>query len=132
MVRLTIPNVAARHSLAAALFVLLSMFSIPYACWGEQYLLDLPPGENRPHPPGLPMSFIHSTVIPFFYRAARDEEFNRKWQQHRNWSEYRNLIRSPLDPESELDYMLRTFLDRLHARAGPGGDQCWCFVESHC
>ena len=45
----------------------------------------------------------------FYRRWSPDPRMMRKWDRHNRWSEYENQFRSPNNPESALDYMLRTF-----------------------
>ncbi len=46
---------------------------------------------------------------PSYYRIAPNPYTYWKWSQENRYSDYQWLMRSPLDPETDLDYMLRTF-----------------------
>ncbi len=46
---------------------------------------------------------------PYFYYFAPRPEVVRKWDNYNRWLQHDYLLRSPYNPESTLDYMLRTF-----------------------
>jgi hypothetical protein len=45
----------------------------------------------------------------YYRRWSPSPGMIRKWDRHNRWSDYENLHRSPNNPESSLDYMMRTF-----------------------
>ncbi len=55
------------------------------------------PVQRRPASPSL------------YYRMTPRPNQLRKWAVHRKWLERQQWNRSPLNPESTLDYMMRTF-----------------------
>lgn len=57
-----------------------------------------PPPVRQANPP-----------TPFYFRTTPDPY--QMWRLDRNnrWQDYQNRLRSPLNPESDLSYMLRTF-----------------------
>jgi len=50
-----------------------------------------------------------TAVKPFSFRIAPDPQVYEKWNRYNRWLDYQQLQRSPLNPESDLDYMFRTF-----------------------
>jgi hypothetical protein len=69
----------------------------PYS-YPQYYYYNAPPGPR----PRLPFN-------PYYYYFFPDPKAAERWRRHRQWLEYQNQFRSPLNPESTLDYMLRTF-----------------------
>lgn len=63
-----------------------------------------PPGYVSPPPVRQ-----NTPPSPYYFRATPDPY--QMWRLDRNnrWQDYQNRLRSPLDPESDLSYMLRTF-----------------------
>jgi hypothetical protein len=53
-------------------------------------------GMARAAPPATP---YRATAPSFYY----------KWEDHKRWLDWDQTIRSPLNPESDLDYMMRSF-----------------------
>jgi hypothetical protein len=62
------------------------------------YYYNAPPGPQARMP-----------YNPYYYYFFPDPTTVERWRRHRLWLEYQNRFRSPLNPESTLDYMLRTF-----------------------
>jgi hypothetical protein len=46
---------------------------------------------------------------PSYYRVAPNPYTYWRWSQQNRYSDYQKLLRSPLNKESDLDYMLRTY-----------------------
>ncbi len=46
---------------------------------------------------------------PYFYYFVPRPEVARKWDRQQRWLQQDYLLRSPLNPETSLEYMLRTF-----------------------
>lgn len=44
-----------------------------------------------------------------FYFLTPDPQLYSKWSRHNRILDFHNLNRSPLNPESDLEYMMRTF-----------------------
>jgi hypothetical protein len=70
------------------------------------------------YPPSTPPPYYYNPYVvpqgplplpPFYYRVAPNPYTFRKWNRENRYSDYQWLLRSPLDRESDLDYMLRTF-----------------------
>jgi hypothetical protein len=70
------------------------------------------------YPPPSPSPYYYNSysvpqgplpLPPFYYRIAPNPYTFRKWNRENRYSDYQQLLRSPLDPESDLSYMLRTF-----------------------
>jgi hypothetical protein len=69
---------------------------------------------SMPPPPYYPNQYVVPQggpipLPPSYYRVAPNPYTFWKWSQQNRYSDYQNLLRSPLDPESDLDYMLRTY-----------------------
>jgi hypothetical protein len=60
----------------------------PYGYYPGGAMVRVAPRGPLPYP-----------ASPFFY----------KWEDHKRWLEWDQTIRSPLNPESDLDYMMRSF-----------------------
>lgn len=43
------------------------------------------------------------------YRLNQPSSMEKQWRDYRDFLEHRNLMRSPNNPESDLEYMLREF-----------------------
>jgi hypothetical protein len=94
--------------LVGALFAV----SVPSHCMGQYY----GPGYYYP-PSGPPPTYYNPYVVPqgpvplppFYYRVAPNPYTFRMWDRQNRFSDYQKLLRSPLNKESDLDYMLRTY-----------------------
>jgi len=64
-----------------------------------------PPAYNRSGP--QPVAPMPSGRLRYY--LAPDPKMIRKWESYRRWLEFQQSLRSPINPESSLDYMLRTF-----------------------
>ena len=87
----------------------LAVFTVPSPAAGQYYRGNNPYGYppyyyNRPPGPQARMP-----LNPYYYYFFPDPKAAQRWRRHRLWLEYQNQFRSPLNPESALDYMLRTF-----------------------
>ncbi len=105
-------NVIKNLSIILFFSVLLAAL-IPTYCIAQYY----GPGYYY-YPPPAPSPYYYNPysvpqgplpLPPFYYRVAPNPYTFRKWNQENRYSDYQQLLRSPLDPESDLDYMLRTF-----------------------
>ncbi|MEI8183180.1 MAG: hypothetical protein WCG29_10800 [Desulfomonile sp.] len=65
-------------------------------------------GSGTVHP-GYAPARGRAPAIPFRYRLTPKPGVYWKWNQYNRFSEYQNFLRSPLNPESDLDYLMRTF-----------------------
>ncbi len=52
---------------------------------------------------------ISSWITPWNFYVAPSPELIRKWEDYRRWLDFEQTIRSPLNPENSIQYMLRTF-----------------------
>lgn len=94
------------HILGFIMLILSLAFSLPSAT--AQYYGYYP----YPHPPSMPYYSRYQVPYeggPFFYRLAPNPRLYWKWNQQNRMSDYDQLLPNPLNPESALDYMLRTF-----------------------
>jgi hypothetical protein len=105
--------------LAAAMVLL-----VPLACWaqypyygyGSYYPQGYspPPVYQQPAPPyaypqpGPPGQAV-APPTALYQRWQPDPSLWRRWDQHNRMSDFFEIQRSPLNRESDLDYMLRTF-----------------------
>lgn len=48
-------------------------------------------------------------IQQYYKRWTPNKNMYRGWDYHNRMEDYQKSIRSPLNPESDLDYMLRTF-----------------------
>jgi hypothetical protein len=95
------------HTVLIAL--LLKVFIAQTAC--AQYYYNYYPdnyGSGTVQPRYVPPR-EQTPSLPFRYRLTPNPKLYWKWNQYNRFSEYQNLLRSPLNPESDLDYLLRTF-----------------------
>ncbi|MDQ7785549.1 MAG: hypothetical protein RDU20_21890 [Desulfomonilaceae bacterium] len=80
--------------------------------WGAaQYYGYYSPYFTAPPPPAPPPGAVggHSPKRTMYYRMAPDPLLYWKWSQYNAYRDYQQFHRSPLNPESDLSYMLRTF-----------------------
>ena len=101
------------RKLAVILFVgLLFAALLPSYCTAQYY------GPGYYYPPGYQAPLYHGLhaaprgpvpLPPSVYRLAPNPYTIWRWDQHNRYEDYQQLLRSPLDRESALDYMLRTF-----------------------
>ena len=63
-----------------------------------------PPGYQPPPP--VKQS---KPPAPYYFRMMPDPYQSWRWDRKNRWEDYQQSLRSPLNPESDLDYMLRTF-----------------------
>jgi hypothetical protein len=94
-------------------FSILFAASVPTHCIAQYY----GPGYYYYQPSTPPPYYYNPYVVPqgpiplppAYYRVAPNPYTFRKWNRENRYSDYQNLMRSPLDRETDLDYMLRTF-----------------------
>jgi hypothetical protein len=48
-------------------------------------------------------------ATPYYYYLVPSPHVYKKWNRQNRWSDFQQLQRSPLNPETDLEYMLRTF-----------------------
>jgi hypothetical protein len=48
-------------------------------------------------------------TAPLYYRLRTNPRVYRAWQEKNYFEDFENTLRSPLNRESDLDYLLRTF-----------------------
>ncbi len=93
--------------------VLATLFLTPWVCQAQYYgyygYYYYPPTYQPPayYPPRAPAN--QAPANTFYRRWSPDPRMIRRWDQHNRWADFDNLQRSPNNPESALDYMLRTF-----------------------
>jgi len=63
-----------------------------------------PPGYYPPPP-----TKQSAPVTPYYFRMMPDPYQSWRWDRKNRWEDYQQSIRSPLNRESDLEYMLRTF-----------------------
>ena len=86
-------------AVAAVLLLLPGSSSAQYYGYYSPYFAVPPPRPMGPAP-GQPS---------IYYRLRPDPLLYWKWQRHNAFLDYLQYQRSPLNPESDLSYMLRTF-----------------------
>ncbi len=85
--------------------VLVALLSWPLPCPGQYYLHYQPQGGQLQY-----TAQSDAQHLPYFQRYLNtDPKLIRRWNEHRRWLERDQLLRSPLNPESTLDYLLRTY-----------------------
>ncbi|MBI4962826.1 MAG: hypothetical protein HY913_06075 [Desulfomonile tiedjei] len=92
--------------IAIAVGVTLALAMVPSLSWAQYYYpYYYYPGT--PPPPAYQPN--QGPGNPFLYRLAPNPRVYRQWNnQIRIW-DFQEYQRSPLNPESSLEYMLRTF-----------------------
>lgn len=61
-------------------------------------------------PPAPPVTAPNRVAKkPLYYRMGPDPLLYWKWNRHNAYQDFQKYQRSPLNPESDLSYMLRTF-----------------------
>jgi hypothetical protein len=91
---------------------LAALFLTPWVCYAQYYSYYgyYYPQAYQPQPYYPPRAPAQQATPNMYYRRwSPDPRMIRKWDQHNRWSDFENLQRSPNNPESALDYMLRTF-----------------------
>jgi hypothetical protein len=87
--------------------------SIPSYCAAQYYY-----GTGYYYQPSAPPPAYYNPYVvpqgpiplpPSYYRVAPNPYTFWRWSQQNRYSDYQKLLRSPLDKESDLDYMLRTY-----------------------
>ncbi|MGC8659358.1 MAG: hypothetical protein ACP5U1_09815 [Desulfomonilaceae bacterium] len=73
-----------------------------YSYYYPQYYA--PPGYYPPPP-----TRQSQPVSPYYFRMTPDPYQMWRWDRHNRWEDYEQSLRSPLNPETDLSYMLRTF-----------------------
>jgi hypothetical protein len=63
--------------------------------------------ENIPQQGQLPRK--KGGLTPYHYYLVPSPNVYKKWNRQNRWSDFQQLQRSPLNPETDLEYMLRTF-----------------------
>lgn len=86
-------------AVGALLLILPGSSSAQYYGYYSPYFA-VPPPRPVPSTPGQ---------ASFSYRLRADPLLYWKWQRYNAYSDYLQYQRSPLNPESDLSYMLRTF-----------------------
>ncbi len=91
----------------AALVTFLGIFVLG-ACAEAQYYPYRPPqrsyGQTAPQAP-----HAHMSMRGLHYYARPDVQRILRWRQYQRQLDYERVLRSPQNPESALDYMLRTW-----------------------
>jgi hypothetical protein len=99
----------------AILLLLSTLFaaSIPSYCSAQYYY-----GPGYYYEPSAPPPAYYNPYVvpqgpiplpPSYYRVAPNPYTYWRWSQQNRYSDYQKLLRSPLNKESDLDYMLRTY-----------------------
>ncbi|MEW6352442.1 MAG: hypothetical protein AB1646_25610 [Thermodesulfobacteriota bacterium] len=89
------------HVLGAMSLVVATMCA-PTSGYAQAYPYAVP---TRPVPQAGPP--VHGR--PYFYYFVPRPEVARKWDRQQRWLQYDHQFRSPYNPETSLEYMLRTF-----------------------
>jgi hypothetical protein len=91
---------------AAGVFLLL----VPSFGTAQYYGYYSPYYTTPPPPPAPPASAGQNVPRkPLYYRLGPDPLLYWKWNRYNAYQDFQNYQRSPLNPESDLSYMLRTF-----------------------
>ena len=95
------------RNLLVALALIAVLMIVPSFCFGQYYGYRYFYNPNIPPAPAYQPN--QAPGNPFLYRLAPDPRVYRQWSdQIRIW-DFQEYQRSPLNPESPLDYLLRTF-----------------------
>jgi hypothetical protein len=90
-----------------AAFAIAALF--PTVC-PAQYYRSTPRYYGPPLRSDIPRApRIPGRITPWSISVAPSPELLRKWERHRRWLDFQQMIRSPQNPESTIDYMFRTF-----------------------
>ncbi|MFH1114496.1 MAG: hypothetical protein V1792_11290 [Pseudomonadota bacterium] len=78
---------------------------------GAQYYGYSSPYFTAPRPPQAPAGAegVQAPRRPLYYRMGPSPLLYWKWNQYNAYQDFQKFQRSPLNPESDLSYMLRTF-----------------------
>ncbi|MGO9568436.1 MAG: hypothetical protein ACLP5H_12930 [Desulfomonilaceae bacterium] len=98
----------------AIILLLSTLFaaSIQSYCSAQYY------GPGYYYPPSTPPPAYYNPYVvphgplplpPSYYRVAPNPYTFWRWDQQNRYADYQKLLRSPLNKESDLDYMLRTY-----------------------
>jgi len=94
------------------LTVVAVVVSLVIPSWGAaQYYGYYSPYFTAPPPPPAPPGAVggQAPKRTMYYHMAPDPLLYWKWNQHNAYRDFQQFQRSPLNPESDLSYMLRTF-----------------------
>jgi hypothetical protein len=94
-----------KYMIAGLLLVLVFAASICEAQYGYYYYYPGYGTYYSPYPligPALPAN-------PQQYRIGPNPRVYRRWNSMNRYEDYQQHLRSPLNPESTIDYMMRTF-----------------------
>ena len=108
-------------SLAFAISALVVGLVVPSIGWAQYapspyyphyyyyYPYHYPNAYNAPRPqtPGPAAAPAPNSIQPL--RRAPSSTFLKRWKQYQQNAEFRNQIRSPNNPETDLEFMLRSF-----------------------
>lgn len=84
------------------------LIGVPAASTAQYYGYPAPPPYVLQPAPAAPP--VTGWYYPYLQRSMSNyPQMIRKWQQERWWLDMEHLQRNPLNPESTLDYMMRTF-----------------------
>ncbi|GEM_PF-695876 len=64
---------------------------------------------QRHHPAPKPAARRQVPAKPYYYYLRPPADVVRQWKKYQKWLDAQHLRRSPLNPESSVEYMLRTF-----------------------
>jgi hypothetical protein len=93
--------------IAIAVSVALAAVMAPSVSWAQYYWYPYYYYPNTPLPAAYPPN--RAPGNPYLYRLAPNPQVYRQWdRQIRIW-DFQQYQRSPLNPESPLDYLLRTY-----------------------
>ena len=101
-----------RHMFIIAVTTTAFLILIPMLGWAQYVYYYPSSGSNvyqRYHPAPHPSARSQPHGNPFNYFLRPPPEVARKWKQYQKWLNAQRLRRSPFNPESTVEYMLRTF-----------------------
>ncbi|MFH0821318.1 MAG: hypothetical protein V2B18_01100 [Pseudomonadota bacterium] len=82
-------------------------YAYPYYYPQQQYY-GAPPAR-QPVPPSYYNYYYRYGRAPYYTHRQYAPRYYRQWDEQNRMLEYERLMRSPLNPESDLEYMMRTF-----------------------
>ncbi len=91
--------------------VAMIVLSAPLLCHGQYYpgapYYPYPPTQYYAYPQPAPGHEAH--FYRHYYYLTPSPQVIHRWEDYRRWLDYDHLQRSPLNPESTFNYMMRTF-----------------------
>jgi len=90
-------------AVCACVFAICYQASAQYYSYYYPYYYA-PPGYYPPSP-----TKQAKPVTPYYFRMMPDPYQSWRWDRKNRWDDYQQSMRNPLNPESDLSYMLRTF-----------------------